>query len=314
MRTPPLTPPRRAGLPFAAVTVTSALTLGMSIIIIATGGVVRVTDSGLGCPTWPRCAASSLTTTPALGIHGAIEFGNRMLTGVLTITVIALIVSVLFQRHPAPRIIRRAAWMQLALVVVNAVVGGITVLTGLNPWIVAVHFMAAIGLLSTTTITWHLVREHTQPATRLTDVEPGERRLARTTLAGSTLLVVAGTLATGAGPHSGDTAHHTRIPLPWITVTTVHGIIAAAVTITGLLLLHALGRSHRDTTPTVRARLFVATLLVQAAIGITQALLSLPGWLVVLHLLGASLAWAGAIRLTLDTRPNPRTTQPAISH
>ena len=132
--------------------------LVVSILIIVTGGVVRVTGSGLGCPTWPVCEAGSLTTTPALGIHGAIEFGNRALTSVLVLAVGWAIVAAALQRR-WQRALARLTWSEFWLVVINAVAGGITVLVKLNPYVVALHFLLAFALLTTTTLAWHRSRQ-----------------------------------------------------------------------------------------------------------------------------------------------------------
>lgn len=305
---PASAPARRGPLTFNAIIVTSAITLTVSVLIIVTGGIVRVTGSGLGCPTWPRCTTDSLSATPELGIHGIIEYGNRLLTGVLSFTVVALILAVLLQRHTPPRLIARAAWAQLGLVLVNAVVGGITVLTELNPWIVAAHLVAAFGLLTTTTITWHRVRDHQriQQGERLASTAQ-HRGLAWSTLIATAVLVLLGTLVTGSGPHAGDSAEIARMPFDWVVITWVHGLAAVVTSVLATWLALALRASASGSVASTRAWLFVIALGAQAMIGIVQSLLSLPSGLVVLHLLGAALVWIGAVRLVLDTTATPGT-------
>lgn len=303
---PTSAPAQRGFLPFKAIMVTSVITLTVSVLIIVTGGIVRVTGSGLGCPTWPRCTADSLSATPELGLHGIIEYGNRLLTGVLSFTVVALLLAVLFQKHTPPRLIARAAWAQLGLVLVNAVVGGITVLTELNPWIVAAHLVAAFGLLTTTTITWHRVRDHQR-------IEQGEQLvstaqhhgLAWLTLTATAVLVLVGTLVTGSGPHAGDSAEIARMPFDWVVITWVHGLAAVVTSALAVWLALALRTSSPGSIASTRAWLFIAALGAQAMIGIVQSLLSLPSGLVVLHLLGAALVWIGAVRLVLDATATP---------
>ncbi|MBH0246674.1 COX15/CtaA family protein, partial [Streptomyces cavourensis] len=135
----------------------------MSVLIIVTGGAVRLTGSGLGCDTWPKCTDDSLFATPEQGLHGAIEFGNRMLTYVLSAAVGWAIVAVSSMK-PRRRKLTRLAWSQFWIVLGNAVLGGITVWAGLNPWTVAGHFLLANALLAVTVITWVRIGEGDGPA------------------------------------------------------------------------------------------------------------------------------------------------------
>lgn len=130
----------------------------MTVVIIVTGGAVRLSSSGLGCDTWPKCTDDSLFATPEQGIHGAIEFGNRMLTYVLSAAVGWAIIAARSSK-PWRRGLTRLAWSQFWIVMGNAVIGGITVLAGLNPWTVAGHFLLANALLTVTTLTWLRTRE-----------------------------------------------------------------------------------------------------------------------------------------------------------
>ena len=273
--------------------------LVVSILIILTGGVVRVTGSGLGCPTWPQCEAGSLATTPALGIHGAIEFGNRALTSVLVLAVGWAIVAAALQRR-WQRTLARLTWSQFWLVVVNAVAGGITVLVGLNPYVVALHFLLAFALLTTTTLAWHRSRQSAEAS----PVGPVASTTSWLLTAVAVVLVVLGTVVTGAGPHSGDSAEVPRIGVSWTAVTVVHGASAVAVIVLALVLLLQL-RAGGDATALARRRVVVllGVLAAQALIGIVQAVSGLPGGLVVLHLLGAALVWVGVLRVLLDTHP-----------
>ena len=135
-----------------------------SFLIIVTGGIVRVTGSGLGCPEWPRCTDESFTSSAAsTGIHGVIEFGNRVLTGVVVVAVAWVIVAVFPHRRAGGTTLWRSAWGQLLVVLVNAVVGGVTVWTGLNPYIVVAHFLAAMLLLASTTISFDLAHRISAP-------------------------------------------------------------------------------------------------------------------------------------------------------
>lgn len=138
--------------------------LVMSVLIVVTGGAVRLTGSGLGCDTWPKCTDDSLVVTQAQGFHGAIEFGNRMLTYVLCAAVGGIILAAR-SATPWRHSLTRLGWLQFALVMGNAVLGGITVLTGLNPYSVAGHFLLATSLITVTTVTWQRAGEgDTAPA------------------------------------------------------------------------------------------------------------------------------------------------------
>jgi len=271
----------------------------VSVLIVLTGGVVRVTGSGLGCPTWPVCEAGSLTTTPALGVHGAIEFGNRALTGVLIAAVGWAIVAARLQ-PVRQRPLTRLAWSQFWLVVVNAVAGGMTVLAGLNPYFVAVHFVLAFALLTTTTLTWHRARQ----SAAASPVGAAAGTTSWVLTAAAAVLVVLGTVVTGAGPHSGDSADVPRMAVSWTAVTVVHGVAAVAVIVLAVLLLRQL-QPGGAATALARRRVVVllAVLGAQALVGIVQALTALPAAMVVLHLLGAALVWVGVLRVLLDTHP-----------
>lgn len=274
--------------------------LVVSILIIITGGVVRVTGSGLGCPTWPACDDGSLTTTPELGIHGFIEFANRALTGVLIAAVGWAIVAARLQK-PRVRSMTRLAWSQFWLVVANAVAGGVTVLTELNPWVVAMHFLMAIALLTTTTLTWH--RAHRAQGAEAVFPRP-VGILAWVLVAATAVLIVVGTLVTGTGPHAGDSADVPRMAFVWEHVTVAHGILGTLVLVLGVALLLAVSRVPGAALARRRAITFVVVVVLQAVLGVVQALTGLPEWMVVLHLLGSALVWVGVLRVLLDVHPH----------
>lgn len=138
--------------------------LVMSVAIVVTGGAVRLTGSGLGCDTWPKCTDDSLIATQAQGFHGAIEFGNRMLTYVLSAAV-GWIILAARSAKPWRHSLTQLGWVQFVVVMANAVLGGITVMTGLNPYSVAGHFLLATALIAVTTVTWQRTGEgDTAPA------------------------------------------------------------------------------------------------------------------------------------------------------
>ncbi|WP_349898086.1 COX15/CtaA family protein [Parafrigoribacterium soli] len=278
----------------------STAALVVSILIILTGGVVRVTGSGLGCPTWPNCNTDSLAPTGVMGIHGIIEFANRLFSAFIAVPVAWVIIAARLQK-PRQRSLTRLAWSQFWLVVANAVAGGFTVLAGLNPWIVAMHFVLAIALLTTTTLTWHRVHEREQAAPL--PAAPRARGLSWALVLLTLVLIVVGTLVTGSGPHSGDSAEVKRMPLDWIAVTIAHGVLGATVLLLAIVLWLVLRREPRAALARFRTVVFVVVVVVQGAIGVTQALDSLPALLVAIHLLGAALVWVGALRVLLEVNP-----------
>lgn len=272
----------------------------VTAILIVLGGVtVRVTGSGLGCPTWPTCTEDSLFATPELGIHGAIEFGNRLITGLLVVAVGWAIVAARLQR-PRDRMLTRLAWSMFWLVVANAVAGGFTVWFELNPWMVATHFLLAMTLLACATFTWHRARWNGGDGPR---PSASSRALAWTLVVSTAVLVVAGTLVTGSGPHAGDSSEVPRMGFDWVVVTWAHGVVALAVLGLAVLLAFRLRTEDGGRLALERVGVFLVVLLIQLAVGTVQSLIALPEMLVVLHVVLAAMVWVGSLRVLLDTDP-----------
>jgi cytochrome c oxidase assembly protein subunit 15 len=271
--------------------------LTINVLIVVTGGLVRLTASGLGCPTWPRCSETSFVTHAELGVHGAIEFGNRMLTFVLVVVVALTWVTALRLRDPARPAVRGGRrrdlrWLAGGLLLgipAQIVIGGISVLTHLNPWVVGIHFvvsMVLVGLaVGLVRATWEarVVRVGHGPAVVL----------ARAAFAGMVAAVWLGTVVTGSGPHAGD-LNAVRNGLDGGVVAHAH---AAAVYVTIAFTLATLLVCR-----TRSVVLLLAVEALQAAIGITQYRLGVPVPLVALHLLGASLSVAAATNVLLAVR------------
>lgn len=288
--------------------------LVVSIVIVFTGGLVRVTGSGLGCPTWPTCDGTSIASTPALGIHGAIEFANRLLTTAIVLAVGWVIVSARLQR-PRVRAVTRLAWSQFWLVIANAIAGGITVLVQLNPWVVALHFLLAIALLTTTTVTWHRVRDAV--GARDAPLSQGVRAQSWVLVATALALIVVGTLVSGSGPHSGDSVEVPRMGLVWSDVVLIHGSLGALLLLSGIVFWFALrGPGAREALVRRRLSWFAVLVAAQGIVGVVQATTALPALLVAIHLLGAAFVWVGALRVLLDSNPGLfsrlRTSKPAV--
>ncbi|WP_309050708.1 COX15/CtaA family protein [Streptomyces sp.] len=277
----------------------------MSVVIIVTGGTVRLTGSGLGCDTWPKCTDDSLFATPEQGLHGAIEFGNRLLTYVLSAAVGWAIVAARSTK-PWRRGLTRLGWAQFWVVVLNAVLGGITVRLELNPWTVAAHFVAANLLLTVAVITWQRTHEgDSAPRPRV----PGPVRKLSWAITGvSALLIVLGTGVTGSGKHAGDSSEVPRMPWDWTAAAHVHAIAAWVVCALAVAMWLVLRVVDAPDDTRARARDLLLVLLAQGAIGYVQYFTGVPELLVGLHMLGSSLMWIAVLRLALSLRERPVTT------
>ncbi|MGH3370061.1 MAG: COX15/CtaA family protein, partial [Nocardioidaceae bacterium] len=174
-------------------------TLAVNVLIVLTGGVVRLTASGLGCPTWPRCTDRSFVPHGELGLHGAIEFGNRMVTFLLAAVAVATFFAAW---HYGRRSVVRLAFVLGLGVPAQAVVGGVTVLTDLNPWIVAFHLLVSLAMIQVAVVLLRRLREGDAPA--VATVPSGAARLVRATFVAGWLVLYLGTVVTGSGPHAGD--------------------------------------------------------------------------------------------------------------
>ncbi|MGH8869609.1 MAG: COX15/CtaA family protein [Actinomycetes bacterium] len=282
-----------------------------NVAIVVTGGAVRLTGSGLGCPTWPRCTDTSLVPTGEMGLHGAVEFGNRMLTGVLVASVAACLVATLRQSPRRPVLVR-LSWALLAGIVAQALLGGATVLTGLHPLTVTAHFLLSMVLVAAATM---LVERSGEPEGPARVVVRREMLLGARLLVGlAALTIVLGTIVTGSGPHSGDIAATDRLPIDPATATQLHA--DAVFALLGLTAALLLGLAATGAPARVRRRVvtLLAVALAQGGVGYVQYFTDLPVLLVGLHVLGATLLWVAAVRVVLATRtrdPAPSGPEPA---
>ncbi|MFI1201428.1 COX15/CtaA family protein [Streptomyces sp. BHT-5-2] len=288
-------------------------TVVMAVVIVVTGGAVRLTESGLGCSTWPKCTPDSLTPTAAMGINGLIEFGNRLLTYVLC-AFIGLFIIAARARAPRRRSLTRLGWAQFWIVMGNAVWGGIVVLTGLNPYLVAAHFLLTSALLTVCVVSWQRAKEG--------DEEPRDavarpvRQLAWLLVAATGALTVVGTVVTGTGPHAGDAHKVHRIPLNWQEITQLHVDFVYVVVGLSVALWFALRAVKAPAAPRRAALELLGCLALQGVIGYVQYFTGLPEIVVGLHMLGASLVWIAVLRVCLSLRergPRPVDGPPAAA-
>ncbi|MCX4453319.1 COX15/CtaA family protein [Streptomyces sp. NBC_01340] len=277
--------------------------LVMSVVIVVTGGAVRLTGSGLGCPTWPKCTDDSLTTTSAMGFHGVIEFTNRMLTYVLCAAVGWAIIAARSQK-PWRRDLTRLGWAQFWIVMSNAILGGIVVLVGLNPYTVAAHFLLSTALITVATVMWQRTREGSAEPRPL--VGKAVQQLVWCLVAASVVLIAVGTVVTGAGPHAGDSSEVERMAVNWETVTKLHAVLAWIVVTLTFALWFVLKAVDAPKGPLDRTRDLFLILLGQGVIGYVQYFTDLPEALVGLHMFGACLVWIGVLRVLLSLRERPQ--------
>ncbi|WP_144792410.1 heme A synthase [Kocuria palustris] len=273
---------------------TAWASLVANMLLILTGGLVRLTGSGLGCPTWPMCTEESWTSTPEMGLHGIIEFGNRTLTGVLMIVAVLAFLAVVRMagRHTSLFVLTLLLGLGIPL---QAVVGGITVLTGLNPWVVGIHFVISSVMIALAAMlvnkTRRLSLEHVARA-ELRGQAPEQRGRIRL-LAGAlgvlaALIVYVGTLVTGTGPHAGDAGEVVRHTFDAVAITRLHAVpvyLVVALVLLGLLL----GRRSWPMAVRRSLQLVGMVVILQALIGFYQYFNGLPILVVALHLIGSAI-------------------------
>ena len=272
----------------------------MNAIIVVTGGAVRLTASGLGCPTFPRCTDESLVVTREMGGHGIVEFGNRMLTFVLSVAVAVAIVTAWRARR---RDLLRLAGLLFLGIVAQALLGGVTVLTGLNPVTVMAHFLLSMGLIAVATLAHERTAGQPLPDGGAVPVVRAPLLLGgRLLVAVVAVTLFLGTVVTGSGPHSGDRNATHRLPFDLVEVTQLHAdFVFLLLGLTAGLVL-ALRATDAPGPLRRRATVLGAVVLAQGAVGYVQYVTDLPVALVAAHVLGACLVWIAAVRVLLGMR------------
>jgi len=279
--------------------------------IVVTGASVRLTGSGLGCSTWPECTPGSYTPTPdqpEAPLHAWIEFGNRLLTFVLFLNAVALMVAIIKSKEPKNVKIKwiRLGLIQILGILAQGVLGGITVLTGLNPATVAAHFLLSIALIAAALSLRQRVHGKTPTAHFL---NPLSKRIAYLHLLLSILVIAAGTVVTGSGPHAGDSAAE-RFNLDSRTMAWIHAdlVIALLGITTALLISIKLGESGETRMHMGRAvQSFLLIALAQGGVGYIQYFTGLPELIVGFHIFGAILVWLSAWNIVIKGNVLTRT-------
>jgi heme a synthase len=272
-------------------------------VIIVTGGAVRLSGSGLGCPDWPTCGTPLRNQHGALDGHAVIEFTNRMVTGLVSVAVIVAVLGAFF------RVPRRRDLVLLALglvvgVFLQAVLGGLTVIFDLQPELVMAHFLLSLVLLTNAIVLYRRAGEPDAPPQPV--VSPAIRTLGRVLLGVVAVVVVTGTVVTATGPHGGDqdvVRFNFHIP----DVARIHGISVAVFLVLVAATLGLLIRSGAPRPVVLRLVLVLGVALTQAAIGYIQYFNDIPPLLVGFHIAGATAVWAATIAyyLALSTRTEP---------
>ena len=284
--------------------------------ISVTGAIVRVTASGLGCPTWPQCFPGSFTPIGVSEVpilHQTVEFGNRLLTFAVTLCAALIVLAVVRARRRKEVLVY--AWLMPGGTVVQAVIGGITVRTGLLWWTVAVHLLASMAMVWLAVVLYAKISE---PDDGIETVQvPAPLRML-TALSGVALagVLIAGTLVTAAGPHAGDKSIDRQVErLEVEIVTLVHLHSQLLIGYLALLIGLAFGLYAVGMSAAIRKRLFVllGLVLAQALVGIVQYFTDVPAALVAIHVGGAAACTAATAALWASLRTREKIDAPALS-
>ncbi|MFI1236443.1 heme A synthase [Nocardia salmonicida] len=284
--------------------------------ISVTGAIVRVTASGLGCPTWPQCFPGSFTpigVSEVPVLHQTVEFGNRLLTFAVTLCAALIVLAVVRARRRKEVLVY--AWLMPGGTVVQAVIGGITVRTGLLWWTVAVHLLASMAMVWLAVVLYAKISE---PDDGIETVQvPAPLRML-TALSGVALagVLIAGTLVTAAGPHAGDKSIDRQVErLEVEIVTLVHLHSQLLIGYLALLIGLAFGLYAVGMSAAIRKRLFVllGLVLAQALVGIVQYFTDVPAALVAIHVGGAAACTAATAALWASLRTREKIDAPVLS-
>ena len=284
---------RSRSLATRALPALSGLLLFLQSALVITGGAVRVTGSGLGCPTWPECTPGSYTPVPGQAegaLHAWIEFGNRLLTFALLFAALATVIAIL---RAGRRDLRFLGATQVLGILGQGVLGGITVLTDLNPLAVGSHLLLSILLIAAAT-SLHSRRYHPYVRTSSTQVRISRLSLAHINVA--FIAITIGTLVTGSGPHAGD-VDAPRLDFVITTITRFHSL--SVWLLMGITIVFLFSKSLNFETKRW-LRIFLVLAIAQGGLGYIQYFLGVPEGLVVLHLLGSVLVWIAAWRIRLS--------------
>ena len=267
--------------------------LWLLFAIVVTGAAVRLTGSGLGCSDWPNCEPGQLV--PAADFHAWVEFGNRLVTGLVSLAVVLAVLGSL-RRVPPARVLTNWSWGLVIGVAAQIGLGALTVLTHLSPPIVMGHFLLSMVLIWNSVVLEALANTRQESVGKMS-VSPSLKYHSYLLAIITTLVIVTGTFVTATGPHGGD-ENVARLGFSFPSVARIHGCAVVALLITSIFLRFRL----RDTDKSYfhrRVDIFLLIALTQAAIGYVQYFTRLPVVLVACHIAGATALWVATIRLLL---------------
>lgn len=277
-------------------------------LLVLTGGAVRLTGSGLGCPDWPTCYAHHFTA--AVSFHQRVEDTNRLVTVVVSVLSVLVLLAAL-ARSPRRRDLIGLSALVFAGLIAQVVLGGLVVLFKLNPYLVALHFLLTLAVLLAAIALRH--RATGAPTPALAVVDRGLIWLVRAQIGALGLVITIGTMVTGAGPHAGGVGTK-RVPIAFRDIAELHSTVALFTIGLSLGALFAVRRGEVPAQVVRRARLLLEVLAIQGALGFTQYALHDASVVIEFHLAGATAAWCSAIWLYLSLHRHPLETRddPAI--
>jgi cytochrome c oxidase assembly protein subunit 15 len=270
-----------------------------------TGSIVRVTASGLGCPTWPQCFPGSFTPVPHAevpGIHQAVEFGNRLITFLVVLTAALAVLAVLRARRRREVVVY--AWLMPASTVAQAVIGGITVLTGLLWWTVAIHLLVSMAMVWLAVLLYVKIGEPDDGVPQRMVPKP-LRQLTFLSAMALSVVLVTGTMVTGAGPHAGDKSIDAPIPrlgLDIVTLVYRHSALVTAYLCLLIGLAFALLAVRAPRPVTMRLVVLVILVALQGMVGTVQFFTGVPAALVAVHVAGAAICTGATAALWASMR------------
>ena len=268
-------------------------------LLVLSGGAVRLTGSGLGCPDWPSCYQHHLTAV--YSFHPVVEFTNRLVSA--AVTVLSAVAFIVTERRTPPR--RDLTLLAAGLVggiAAQIVLGGLVVLFKLNPYLVAMHFLLTLVILADAIMLYHLAGARATPAEPV--VGRDLVRLARLQLCTLALVTLVGTTVTGAGPHAGG-AGAKRIAIAFRDIAEAHSTVA--LFLIGLTLASQFAFHYAKAPEAVlrRGRVFLEVMVLQGALGYLQYFLHDAAWVVELHLAGVTTLWIIGISFYLSLHRHP---------
>ncbi|HUH52494.1 MAG TPA: COX15/CtaA family protein [Microbacteriaceae bacterium] len=266
------------------------------VLIVATGGAVRLTGSGLGCSTWPKCTPESFVHNPEMGIHSYIEFGNRLLFFLLEIVAILAVIVIWRYRKKRKNLFVLVVIAALS-VFIQAIIGGITVLSGLNPYVVGLHYVASALLVMLSALL--VLRTYRGPAVWQPQFSISMRQWVGITAFAGIAVILLGILTTGSGPHAGD-GGAARNELDTQTLVHLHAL-ASYLTLFGTLMVNVLARVNKAFHVIRWSNATLLVMLLQIVVGVWQTRNALPPLLVGIHMVLATMLASGIFLIVIES-------------